>query len=120
METSRWELWGTYAFLAVTRRELMPQARRRAQQVLADVDAACSRFRSDSSLSAVNRRPGTWVTADPLLVASTRAALAAAELTDGLVDPCLGRTMVSLGYDRELGSLAARPSPTAVPVAAPR
>jgi thiamine biosynthesis lipoprotein len=39
----------------------------------------------------------------PLLVAALHVAVRVAEETDGLVDPCLGRQLVSLGYDADLG-----------------
>jgi FAD:protein FMN transferase len=111
-----WRLWGGSAFLAVDAAGLLSAARRVADQVIAGVDASCSRFRSDSGLSHANRHPGRWVEADPLLVAATRVAVAAAAETDGLVDPCLGRTMVSLGYDADIGELAVRPSPPGLPL----
>jgi thiamine biosynthesis lipoprotein len=107
---ARWNVWGTYAFLAVADAEQLPRARRITDQLLAAVDGACSRFRWDSTLSEVNRRPGSWVAADPLLVAALEVALDAAAVTDGLVDPCLGRTMVSLGYDRDLAELTLLPT----------
>ena len=84
------------------------------------MDAACSRFRTDSALTHANRHAGRWVEADPLLVAATSVAIEAARATDGLVDPCLGRTMVSLGYDADLGELAVRPAPLGLPVPPPR
>jgi thiamine biosynthesis lipoprotein len=36
-------------------------------------------------------------------------------MTDGLVDPCLGRVMVSLGYDLDLAQLSVRPLPPGPP-----
>jgi len=110
----RWQLWGTYAFLAVADPTLTSAARATADRVLADVDQACSRFRDDSDLSQANRRPGHWFEVGPLLVAAVRAAVSAAEATDGLVDPCLGRAMVSLGYDRDLALLREMPPPPSV------
>ena len=44
----------------------------------------------------------------PLLVAAVRVALDAAVDTDGLVDPCLGARMTSLGYDADLRVVQAR------------
>ena len=108
---ARWEVWGTYAFLAVSEPGRLDTAQRIARRILAEVDVACSRFRDDSELSEVNRSPGRWVAASPLLVAAVDVALGAAAATEGLVDPCLGRTLVSLGYDRDLALLADRPDP---------
>ncbi len=96
---------GTSVFLAVRDRRDLAAAERLARQVLADVDATCSRFRDDSDLTRVNRQPGRWVAVDPLLVAAVEIAVAAARRTDGVVHPLLGRTLVQLGYDRDFGLL---------------
>ncbi len=113
--SARWELWGTYAFLAVTDPSTLSAATSTAQLVLDDIDRACSRFRPDSSLSEVNRHAGRWVEADPLLVAALRVALDAARWTEGLVDPCLGAVLVSLGYDRDLEAVVTRPPSLPMP-----
>ena len=42
---------------------------------------------------------------DPLLVAATEAAVEAAEHTDGIVHPLLGKVMIGLGYDRTFTEL---------------
>ena len=99
------QVFGTYGFLAVRRRGSLTEALGVVDQVTSDVDETCSRFRDDSDLSRVNRSPGVWVGVDPLLVAAVEVAVAAARETDGLVSPLLGRTMVSLGYDRDLGQV---------------
>ena len=99
---ARWDALGTYAFLATGDPRQLDRAERMARDVLAEVDRSCSRFRPDSDLSRANRRAGRWVRVDPLLVAATAVALEAARETDGLVDPCLGRALVSLGYDADL------------------
>lgn len=109
--SARWELWSTYAFLAVTDPGLLAPARALAEEVIAHVDRACSRFRADSDLSRVNSRPGAWVPVDPLLVSALRVALDSAEQTEGLVDPCLGRRLVELGYDIDLAVLVRRGRP---------
>lgn len=62
------------------------------------VEVAASRFRPDSQLSEVNRRAGTWVPASALLVELVGVALAAAEQSGGLVDPCLGHHVDAAGY----------------------
>jgi FAD:protein FMN transferase len=75
---------------------------RRAEQILtAEVnrlERAASRFRADSEISAVNRAAGQWVHASDLLVELVEVALAAADSTGGLVDPCLGRQVDAAGY----------------------
>lgn len=65
------------------------------------VDLACSRFREDSELATVNRAAGRNVQIGPLLCEALQLALRAAELTDGLVDPCMGRALLLAGYDRD-------------------
>jgi thiamine biosynthesis lipoprotein len=104
----RWDALGTYVYLAVDDPAVLPEAGDLARHVLHLVDRTCSRFRADSDLTRVNAHPGEWVAVDPVLVAATSVALEAAELTDGLVDPCLGRPMVALGYDQTMRSVRAR------------
>ncbi|MCB0895940.1 MAG: FAD:protein FMN transferase [Nocardioides sp.] len=96
---------GTYVFVATRDPRDLPVARRLAELVLDDVDRTCSRFRPDSDLSRANAEAGQWVEVDPLLVTAVSAACQAADQTDGLVDPLLGRTLVQLGYDRDLAEL---------------
>jgi len=103
-----WRALGTYAFVATDPPELLPAAVAVAQRVLDAVDRACSRFRDDSDLVRANARPGEWVAVDPLLVEATRVALEAATVTDGLVDPCLGRPLAAIGYDADLAVVRAR------------
>jgi thiamine biosynthesis lipoprotein len=76
---------------------------------LAAIDAACSRFRPDSELSRANATAGTGpVPVGALLAEAVEAALRAAELTDGAVDPTVGPAVVALGYDRTFAQVAAR------------
>ena len=65
------------------------------------LDGACSRFRDDSELAAVNRAAGTDVRVGPVLLAVVEAALRTAAATGGLVDPTVGRALGALGYDRD-------------------
>jgi thiamine biosynthesis lipoprotein len=102
---ARFDAFGSYGFLAVRRPGALPDALALARQVVADVDATCSRFREDSDLSRANRRPGRWVDVDPLLVAAVGVAREAAVESAGLVSPLLGRPLVQLGYDRDLAEL---------------
>lgn len=70
-------------------------------RVVADFDAACSRFREDSELEAVNRAGGRPQRVSALLREAVRAGVRAAQLTDGDVDPTLGAALIALGYDRD-------------------
>ncbi len=105
---ARWRAIGTYVHLAVGESAALAEAQALAEEVLDEVDRACSRFRADSDLNRANAAAGTWVRVHPLLAAATQAAVGAAYETDGLVDPCLGRTIVSLGYDRTFQRLLER------------
>jgi len=104
-EQLRWQSLGTYVQLSVSHRDKLAAAEGRARALLAAVDWACSRFRDDSELNRVNAGAGTWVRVDPLLVAATVAAVEAAEHTDGIVHPLLGKVMIGLGYDRTFTEL---------------
>lgn len=98
---------GTYVHL---RADADPrQLEASARDVLDEIDRACSRFRSDSDLARVNADPGHWVPVSPVLAAAVEVALTAAATTDGLVDPCLGRPLVELGYDRDLALVRSDP-----------
>ncbi|HUJ35168.1 MAG TPA: FAD:protein FMN transferase, partial [Solirubrobacteraceae bacterium] len=68
-------------------------------------DLACSRFRDDSELSAVNAAAGEPVEVGPVLLDAVSAALRAARLTGGDVDPTIGQALISLGYDRDFALL---------------
>ncbi|HZR13048.1 MAG TPA: FAD:protein FMN transferase [Acidimicrobiia bacterium] len=80
-----------------------------AREILADevgaLDRACSRFRDDSELSAVNRAAGQPVVVGPMLLGAVEVALRAARMTDGRVDPTVGRALQVLGYDRTFDEL---------------
>jgi thiamine biosynthesis lipoprotein len=102
---------GTYVHLVTSDPATLGQAAELTREVLDEVDATCSRFRRDSDLCRVNSGAGQWVEADPLLLAAVGVALEAAHQTGGLVDPCLGAQLVSLGYDADLGVVQQRPDP---------
>jgi thiamine biosynthesis lipoprotein len=91
---------GSTAVVAVTQRDLLAEAEALLAADLHALDLACSRFRNDSELVRVNERSGRPVGVSPLLAEATRAALDAAWMTDGLVDPTLGSQLRAAGYDR--------------------
>ncbi len=114
-----WEALGTSVVLCVTESEALDQARASVERELAEIDIACSRFRPDSELSRLNASPGRWVRVSPLLAEGLQLALAAARLTDGDVDPTLGRSLELCGYDRDwrlLPEPCEEPAPPAVKV----
>lgn len=116
--TACWQALGTYVHVQTGDDRDLAAACRIAEDVLAEVDRTCSRFRDDTDLVRANGRPGRWTDVDPLLVAAVRVAVEAAAVTDGLVDPCLGRTMSLIGYDADLHVVRRRrthPVPAVVP-----
>ncbi len=103
--TAHFDALGTTATVAVTRRECLSGAVASVQQTVAAFDSACSRFRGDSELEKLNAAGGQPVTVGPLLLEAAAAALRAARLTDGDVDPTVGRALIALGYDRDFSAL---------------
>ena len=99
--STEWELWSTRARLVVTNPGVLGAARELVDSYLADVDDAANRFREDSEIRRLVGRSG-WVTLSTTLTHLMAEALAAADLTDGDVDPTVGRALRRLGYDRDL------------------
>jgi FAD:protein FMN transferase len=104
-------VFGTTAILLLTAPDQLTSARTIADTELAAVDLACSRFRPDSELSAVNAADGAPVSVSELFAEILAAALRAAELTAGDVDPTCGRALAAIGYDRDFALL--RPAASA-------
>ncbi|QKE83383.1 FAD:protein FMN transferase [Arthrobacter sp. NEB 688] len=99
------EAIGTSVRLLVTEPLVLAEAEAIVRDHLADLDRAASRFRPDSEVSrlaaaAAHGPAGALVS--PVLASSLRAALRAARLTDGLVDPTVGRAVAASGYDADL------------------
>lgn len=88
--------------IALATRPQRPEALALAREVVDDIDRACSRFRGDSDLVRINASPGRWVHASAVLIAALQVALEAADHTAGLVNPCLGRSLRSIGYDADI------------------
>ena len=106
---------GTTASVVVQCAADVVPARRALEAEIERIDMACSRFRDDSDISRVHRAGGEPVVVGDALYEAVVAALGAAELTDGLVDPTVGADIVALGYDRDFALLEAAPA-TPVPV----
>jgi thiamine biosynthesis lipoprotein len=83
-------------------------AGRMAREEVAALDLACSRFRDDSELAALNRAAGRALEVSPLLLDAVETALYAAVRTDGLVDPTVGGAMRGIGYDRDFAVVVSR------------
>ncbi len=104
----RWQALGTYVHLSTDRPDSGDHAEALARQVIELVDRTCSRFLPDSDLSRVNDSAGEWVAVDPFFASAVAIGLEAATATEGLVNPCLGRQLVALGYDQTFAAVLAR------------
>ncbi|WP_149825642.1 FAD:protein FMN transferase [Streptomyces tailanensis] len=96
-----WRALGTSVRLVTTDPALLDSCNLLLARHLAEVDAACSRFRKDSELSALNAAEGRPVKVSPLLAEALAVALRAARVTDGAVDPTAGSAMAALGCARD-------------------
>jgi thiamine biosynthesis lipoprotein len=102
---------GTLAVVVVTDPEALPTAMAMVAAEISACDRACSRFRDDSDLSRLNAAGGRLVDVSSRLLDELAAAMRAAHLTDGVVDPTVGRALVSLGYDRDFPLVASTDRP---------
>ena len=92
---------GTTAVVVVTDPVRLEPARGAVEEVIEAFDLACSRFRDDSEVRALGAASGGPVRVTPLLCEAIAAALRGARLTDGEVDPTVGKALIALGYDRD-------------------
>ncbi|HET9094682.1 MAG TPA: FAD:protein FMN transferase [Solirubrobacteraceae bacterium] len=88
-------VWGGRAVVAVTEAAGLDAAVAGVRRVVDAVDLACSSFRADSELAAVNRSDGRELPISPLLGSVIAEALRVARLTDGAVDPTVGQVLVA-------------------------
>jgi FAD:protein FMN transferase len=108
LATRTFSALGTTAQVSVTEPSALDAAVAAVEDELAAIDLACSRFRYDSELSALNRSAGDPFPAGPLLVEALEVALRAAKITEGDVDPTIGRAMTGLGWDCDFSVLVSR------------
>jgi thiamine biosynthesis lipoprotein len=107
--TETWPALGTTAVLRYGGPG-RPEIRAAVEREIDAIDAAASRFRSDSELSRLNAAAGAAVEVSRLLLDAVRLAVRAAQVTDGAVDPTLGECLVAAGYDRDWHELVAVPA----------
>ncbi len=113
---------GTTVRVVVTDHLVLAEAEALTRDHLVALDRAASRFRPDSEVSrlAASAAHGpASALASPVLASSLRAALRAARLTDGLVDPTVGRAVAATGYDADLAVVRARTAATRPRAAVP-
>jgi thiamine biosynthesis lipoprotein len=101
----RWHRWSTSMQIVVTDPDALAEAKAIVDDELDAVDAVASRFRPDSEIMRLAEAGGRPTEISETLTDLLEAALTAAELTDGDVDPTLGAAMISLGYDRDIAIL---------------
>jgi thiamine biosynthesis lipoprotein len=106
--TRKFRALGTTAHVCVTDPAALDPAVSAVEEELAAIDVACSRFRDDSELTALNRSGGRPFAAGPLLLEALEVAIRAAELTDGDVDPTIGRSIKGLGWNCDYAVLVSR------------
>jgi thiamine biosynthesis lipoprotein len=87
---------------------------------LENYDQRVSRFRADSDLCRLNADPRDVVPASLTLRVAVRAALWAAERTDGLVDPTMLAALERAGYAASRAGLDPAPLAEALAAAPPR
>lgn len=81
----------------------LPAAREIVDAVLDDVELAASRFRPDGEILRIGT--GAPVRISQTLTELLVAALDAARVTGGAVDPTVGSMLVDLGYDRDIDAV---------------
>ncbi len=89
---------GVMNTVAVDEPDALEDALALVQDQIAEIDEVCSRFRPDSELSRANRAAGQTLVLHPLLEEALVAAIRAAEMTGGLVDPTVGKHVADAGY----------------------
>ncbi len=100
--------FGTVAVIATTEPAALRPSRRLLAGALRSLDLACSRFRDDSELTALNAAGGRALRVGETLFAAVEAALATARMTGGLVDPTVGRALRLAGYNVSFERLTQR------------
>ena len=97
LASTSWQALGTTVALQVIDASALTSARAAVELELTAIDRACSSFRADSELAYVNGAAGRPVRVSAHLMEALALALRAAELTDGDVDPTVGRALALAG-----------------------
>jgi thiamine biosynthesis lipoprotein len=113
VRAAHWRRIGTTVDLLVSNGPVAP-AREAVDAVIDGADQAISRFRPDSELSQLNRAEGRGRAVSPFFGRALEAALRGARLSDGLVDPTVGRVLRLAGYDADFEQVRDRDAPAVV------
>ncbi|HON75208.1 MAG TPA: FAD:protein FMN transferase [Dermatophilaceae bacterium] len=98
-----WSRWSTTMRLVTPQAADLSAAREIVDAVLDDVELAASRFRPDGEILQIST--GAPVRVSQTLTELLAAALDAARVTGGAVDPTVGSMLVDLGYDRDIDAV---------------
>lgn len=101
LAAASWPQWSSTARLVIDEPDRLEEAVEIADEVLGEIDSACSRFRYDSELSRLAARLPEGAEVSRTLAQLVARALEAAAATDGAVDPTVATALVG-GSDREL------------------
>ncbi len=102
---AEWQRWTMNMQLVVTDQACLDTARHEVDAELDAVEAAASRFRPDSEISTLASSSGAPTEVSGVLADLLDAALTAARLTNGDVDPTVGAALIALGYDSDFAKL---------------
>ena len=111
---------GTTARVIVWPPHELPNALHAVDVELSALDLQASRFHEDSEISQVNASQSHTFFLSEGLAELMATALAAAQLSDGLVDPTVGGALIDMGYDRDFSAVQKHlPDPPAVGTPSP-
>ncbi len=106
-----WARWSTTMHLVLTETAALGRARAVVDAELDSIEMAASRFRPDSEVSLLASADGERIPISAVLADLLGAALNAALVTDGDVDPTVGCALIALGYDRDIDEIRAHSAP---------
>jgi thiamine biosynthesis lipoprotein ApbE len=105
LSTGSFVAMGTVNTVAVEDEAFLRDAMAIVQAGIRQVDETCSRFKPRSELSRLNHVAGETTPISALLEEALLAALQSARITDGLVDPTVGRRVEEIGYSVTFGQV---------------
>jgi FAD:protein FMN transferase len=97
---------GSSVEVVVSEGAKLESAQKAVAAVVAAVDLAASRFRSDSEISLLNGADGQEVEISVLFTQLLLGALEGARRSAGAVDPTVGEALRRVGYDTDFGLVA--------------
>lgn len=108
MRSHTWSAWSCTVEVTTLRGADLDAAVGILEQVMAEVDAAASRFRIDSDLARINGNAGRFVLVSRLAFELVDLSLAVAARTGGAVTPTIGAALLALGYDEDIDLVRSR------------